>query len=62
LHLKFKSPVADTSGEVEFVLLSKPTALGDASAPTTPTARPRPLGVSLSKQLCHKPLPTDAWR
>jgi hypothetical protein len=51
----------DTSGEVEFVLLQEGelrVALGsdhtDRKAET--------LGVSLSKQLCAKPVSTESWR
>jgi hypothetical protein len=51
----------DTSGEVEFVLVKNDdlfVALGsdhtDRKAET--------IGVSLSKQLCHKPVTTQMWR
>jgi len=52
----------DTSGEVEFVLLSKPDGLWVTVGSDHTDRKAETIGVSLSKQLCHKPIATDAWR
>ena len=53
---------AETSGEVEFVLLSKPDALWVTVGSDHTDRKAETIGVSLSKQLCHKPIAKDAWR
>lgn len=53
---------ADTSGEVEFVLLSKPDGLWVTVGSDHTDRKAETIGVSLSKQLCHKPIAKDAWR
>jgi hypothetical protein len=52
----------DTSGEVEFVLLSKPDGLWVTVGSDHTDRKAETIGVSLSKQLCEKPLAKDAWR
>jgi hypothetical protein len=52
----------DTSGEVEFVLLSKPDGLWLTVGSDHTDRKAETIGVSLSKQLCHKPIAQDAWR
>jgi len=52
----------DTSGEVEFVLLSKPDGLWVTVGSDHTDRKAETVGVSLSKQLCHKPIAKDAWR
>ena len=52
----------DTSGEVEFVLLSKPDGLWVTVGSDHTDRKAETIGVSLSKQLCHKPIARDAWR
>jgi hypothetical protein len=52
----------DTSGEVEFVLLSKPDGLWVTVGSDHTDRKAETIGVSLSKQLCHKPIAKDAWR
>ena len=53
---------AETSGEVEFVLLSKPDGLWVTVGSDHTDRKAETIGVSLSKQLCHKPICRDAWR
>src|SRR5204863_364256 len=53
---------ADTSGEVEFVLLHKPDGLWVTVGSDHTDRKAETLGVSLSKQLCEKPIAKDAWR
>jgi hypothetical protein len=52
----------DTSGEVEFVLLAKPDGLWVAVGSDHTDRKAETIGVSLSKQLCAKPISRDAWR
>ena len=52
----------DTSGEVEFVLLSKPDGLWVTVGSDHTDRKAETIGVSLSKQLCHKPIAKEAWR
>jgi len=52
----------DTSGEVEFVLLSKPDGLRVTVGSDHTDRKAETIGVSLSKQLCEKPVAKDAWR
>ena len=52
----------DTSGEVEFVLLSKPDGLWVTVGSDHTDRKAETIGVSLSKQLCEKPIARDAWR
>ncbi len=52
----------DTSGEVEFVLLSKPDGLWITVGSDHTDRKAETIGVSLSKQLCEKPIAKDAWR
>ena len=52
----------DTSGEVEFVLLAKPDGLWVTVGSDHTDRKAETIGVSLSKQLCAKPMPKDAWR
>ena len=52
----------DTSGEVEFVLLSKPDGLRVTVGSDHTDRKAETIGVSLSKQLCSKPIAKDAWR
>ena len=52
----------DTSGEVEFVLLSKPDGLWVTVGSDHTDRKAETVGVSLSKQLCEKPIARDAWR
>ena len=52
----------DTSGEVEFVLLSKPDGLWVTVGSDHTDRKAETIGVSLSKQLCAKPIARDAWR
>ncbi len=53
---------ADTSGEVEFVLLAKPDGLWVTVGSDHTDRKAETIGVSLSKQLCSKPIAKDAWR
>jgi len=53
---------AETSGEVEFVLLAKPDGLWVTVGSDHTDRKAETIGVSLSKQLCHKPISKDAWR
>ena len=52
----------DTSGEVEFVLLAKPDGLWVTVGSDHTDRKAETIGVSLSKQLCQKPIASDAWR
>ena len=52
----------DTSGEVEFVLLSKPDGLWVTVGSDHTDRKAETIGVSLSKQLCAKVVAKDAWR
>ena len=52
----------DTSGEVEFVLLAKPEGLWVTVGSDHTDRKAETIGVSLSKQLCAKPISRDAWR
>ncbi|HXU42953.1 MAG TPA: DUF2848 domain-containing protein [Burkholderiales bacterium] len=51
----------ETSGEVEFVLLSKPDGLWVTVGSDHTDRKAEAIGVSLSKQLCGKPIAKDAW-
>ncbi len=52
----------DTSGEVEFVLLSTSQGLRVAVGSDHTDRKAETIGVSLSKQLCAKPVSTESWR
>jgi len=52
----------DTSGEVEFVLISKPDGLWVTVGSDHTDRKAETIGVSLSKQLCEKPVAKGAWR
>lgn len=52
----------DTSGEVEFVLLSRPDGLWVTVGSDHTDRKAEAIGVSLSKQLCAKPVARQAWR
>ena len=52
----------DTSGEVEFVLLSSPDGLRVCVGSDHTDRKAETIGVSLSKQLCAKPVSADSWR
>jgi len=52
----------DTSGEVEFVLLSKPDGLWVTVGSDHTDRKAETIGVSLSKQLCGKVIGSEAWR
>jgi hypothetical protein len=51
-----------TSGEVEFVLLSRPDGLWVTVGSDHTDREAEKMSVSLSKQLCAKPISTEAWR
>ena len=51
----------DTSGEVEFVLLSTPDGLRIVVGSDHTDRKAETIGVSLSKQLCAKPVSRDSW-
>jgi hypothetical protein len=51
----------DTSGEVEFVLVQTPSGLRVALGSDHTDRKAETLGVSLSKQLCAKPVSPEAW-
>lgn len=53
---------ADTSGEVEFVLLQTEGGLRVAVGSDHTDRKAETIGVSLSKQLCAKPVSRDSWR
>lgn len=52
----------DTSGEVEFVLLSTPDGLWVTVGSDHTDRKAETIGVSLSKQLCEKPIAKEAWK
>ena len=52
----------DTSGEVEFVLVQKADGMWVHVGSDHTDRKAETIGVSLSKQLCHKPISADAWR
>ena len=52
----------DTSVEVEFVLLSRRDGLWVTVGSDHTDRKAETIGVSLSKQLCGKPIAKDAWR
>jgi hypothetical protein len=52
----------NTSGEVEFVLLSKPDGLWVTVGSDHTDRKAETVGVTLSKQLCAKPISQNAWR
>ena len=52
----------DTSGEVEFVLLANTDGLWVTVGSDHTDRKAETIGVSLSKQLCAKPIAKDAWR
>jgi hypothetical protein len=52
----------DTSGEVEFVLLSRPEGLWVTVGSDHTDRKAETINVSLSKQLCAKPIASNAWR
>jgi hypothetical protein len=52
----------DTSGEVEFVLLQVGNQLRVALGSDHTDRKAETIGVSLSKQLCAKPVSKESWR
>jgi hypothetical protein len=52
----------DSSGEVEFVLLQKGDGLWVTVGSDHTDRKAETVGVSLSKQMCAKPVARDAWR
>ena len=52
----------DTSGEVEFVLLQTHSELRVAVGSDHTDRKAETIGVSLSKQLCAKPVSRESWR
>jgi uncharacterized protein DUF2848 len=52
----------DTSGEVEFVLLKDEKELRVAVGSDHTDRKAETIGVSLSKQLCAKPVSGESWR
>jgi hypothetical protein len=52
----------DTSGEVEFVLINRDSGLYVALGSDHTDRKAETIGVSLSKQLCAKPVSRDSWR
>jgi Protein of unknown function (DUF2848) len=52
----------DTSGEVEFVLLQTGAELRVAVGSDHTDRKAETIGVSLSKQLCAKPVSRESWR
>jgi hypothetical protein len=52
----------DTSGEVEFVLLRSENDLRVAVGSDHTDRKAETIGVSLSKQLCAKPVSPESWR
>jgi hypothetical protein len=52
----------DTSGEVEFVLLQKEDGLFVTVGSDHTDRKAEAINVSLSKQLCAKPIAREAWR
>jgi hypothetical protein len=53
---------ADTSGEVEFVLLCRADGLWVTVGSDHTDRKAETVGVTLSKQLCAKPTAPDPWR
>jgi hypothetical protein len=51
----------DTSGEVEFVLINRDSALFVSVGSDHTDRKAETIGVSLSKQLCEKPASRDSW-
>jgi len=51
----------DTSGEVEFVLMRTAAELRVAVGSDHTDRKAETIGVSLSKQLCAKPVSTESW-
>ena len=51
----------DTSGEVEFVLINENGNLRIAVGSDHTDRKAETIGVSLSKQLCAKPVSSDSW-
>jgi len=52
----------DSSGEVEFVLINKPEGLFVAVGSDHTDRKAETIGVSLSKQMCAKPVSAESWR
>jgi hypothetical protein len=52
----------DTSGEVEFVLIETSDDLRVTVGSDHTDRKAETIGVSLSKQLCAKPVSTESWR
>jgi hypothetical protein len=52
----------DTSGEVEFVLIQTESHLKVAVGSDHTDRKAETIGVSLSKQLCAKPVSAESWR
>ena len=52
----------DTSGEVEFVLMRRPDGLLVSVGSDHTDRKAETIGVSLSKQLCAKPVSPESWR
>jgi hypothetical protein len=52
----------DTSGEVEFVLLQDEKELRVALGSDHTDRKAETIGVTLSKQLCAKPVSSESWR
>ena len=52
----------NSSGEVEFVLVSAPEALYVGVGSDHTDRKAETIGVTLSKQLCAKPVGTQLWR
>lgn len=52
----------DTSGEIEFVLLQAPEGLRVAVGSDHTDRKAETIGVSLSKQLCAKPVSSASWK
>jgi hypothetical protein len=53
---------ADTSGEVEFVMISTQAGLKVAVGSDHTDRKAETIGVSLSKQLCAKPVSAKSWK
>ncbi len=52
----------DTRGEVEFVLIKEPSQLIVTVGSDHTDRKAETIGVSLSKQLCAKPVSPESWR
>jgi hypothetical protein len=59
---KIQASGPDTSGEVEFVLVQKPDGMWVHVGSDHTDRKAETVGVSLSKQLCRKPISVDGWR